>query len=242
MLRLLKQVSTLLLLVWAVSSWPALAMFNDDPWLTKVAPEFEIFQSDGESVLEWDVDAWTGRDLTKFWMKTAGEYADSEIEHAMVELVFSRAVSTYWDQQFGIRQDITADDDENERKWLSFGYIGSAAYFIDVDARLFVGEDSSTQLLVELEREFMLTQEWVFTSELDVVANGRSNLDYGEGSGLAEMELALTLGYERDGNRHLKPFAGVSTKREFGATRSISRSRGAETSDTKFIVGVEFWF
>ena len=220
----------------------AQAMFNDDPWLTKVAPELEIFEEDGETALEWDVDIWSGRDLNKFWLKSEGEQVGSELEHANIELVFSQAVSAYWDRQFGVRQDFTSDDDISERSWLSFGFMGTAVYFVDVDARLFVGEESSTQLFVELEREFMLTQEWVLVTELDLIANGRSNPAFGEGSGLAELEFALKLGYEHEGNRQFKPFAGLVAEREFGATRSMTRAAGGETSDTKFVLGLEFWF
>lgn len=68
------------------------SMFKDDPWQTKVMSEFELLQEDGENIVEWDIDAWTGRDLSKFWVKSAGEYSDSEFENANIELVYSQAV------------------------------------------------------------------------------------------------------------------------------------------------------
>ena len=73
------------------------AMFNDDPWLRKVAGEFEYLNEDNDQVLEWDIDVWSGRDLSKFWLKSSGEYSDSEFEGANLEFVYSRAVSPYWD-------------------------------------------------------------------------------------------------------------------------------------------------
>lgn len=220
----------------------ALAMFPDDPWLSKVMSEFELVQEDGEQVLEWDIDAWYGKDLHKFWLKSSGAYADSELENANVELVYSHAVSAFWDQQFGVRHDFKPSPQGDTRTWLSFGYIGTAPYFVEVDARLFVGENSSTQLLIELEKELMLTQEWVLTPEIDLVANGKTQAEYGEGSGLSEIEFSLRLGYEHEGNRKLQPFVGVTATQLFGETRRIAKRGGSGNADIHLMVGLHSWF
>lgn len=218
------------------------AMFNDDPWLTKVMSEFEYLQDDGESVIEWDIDVWSGRDLSKFWLKSSGEYTDSQFEDANIEFVYSHAVSAYWDQQFGVRHDFESDSDQDTRNWLSYGFIGTAPYFVEVDARIFVGEESSSQLLIELEREMMITQEWVLTPELDIIANGRSNEQFGEGSGLAQVEFSLRLGHERNGNRKVQPFVGLTATQTFGATRRISKAAGNQSGDVKAMIGIHSWF
>ena len=220
-------------------SW---AGMGDDPWLTKVMSEFEYLQEDSEPVLEWDVDAWYGRDLSKFWIKSSGEYADSAVESANIEFVYSSAVSTYWDQQLGVRHDFKPKRDGDTRNWVSFGYIGTAPYFVAVDARVFVGENSSSQLLIELEREMMLTQKWVLTPELDIVANGRTNQQYQEGSGLAEAEFSLRLGYERDGNRKFQPFIGVTARQTFGQTKDFAKARGQDSGSLEAMIGIHSWF
>jgi len=220
----------------------AYSMFSDDPWLTKVMSDFKYLEEHGEGVLEWDIDAWSGQDLSKYWIKTSGEYANSEIEHGNVELVYSRAVSAYWDQQFGIRRDLASHSGADKRNWLSFGYIGTAPYFIEVDARIFVGEESSSQLLIELEREFMITQEWVLTPELEIIANGSTNEAYEEGSGLSEIEFSLMLGYEHNGNRKFQPFFGYTAKRKFGATKRLAQAEGESTSKSEFMIGLHSWF
>ena len=217
-------------------------MFNDDPWLAKVMSEFEMLEEEGERVVEWDIDAWYGRDLSKYWIKSSGEYHGSELENANIELVYSRASSAYWDQQFGIRHDIKTDQlrqsGVDARNWLSFGYIGSAPYFVDVDARVFVGEQSSSQLLIELERELMITQQWVLTPELDIIANGRTNRQFAEGSGLAEIEFSLRLGYEARGNRQFQPFIGLTVDRKFGTTRQFAIQNGESSSDIRAMIGI----
>lgn len=218
------------------------AAMGDDPLLSKVMSEFEYLPSESNGALEWDIDAWIGRDLYKIWLKTSGEYSDSEVEAANIELVYSGAVYINWDQQFGVRHDIKPDDNGASRDWLSFGYIGTAPYFVEVDARVFVGEESSTQLLIELEKEIMLTQEWVLTPELDIVANGRTNEKYEEGSGLASIEFSLRLGYEKDGNRKFQPFVGLSLKQDFAGTRRLAKKAGNTNNDIEAVFGIHGWF
>lgn len=226
----------------AVTSSGVQAAMGDDPLLTKVMSEFEYLPNEADGALEWDIDAWVGRDLYKVWLKTSGEYADSEVEEANIELVYSRAVYTNWDQQFGIRRDLKPDSNDNARDWLSFGYIGTAPYFFAVDARVFVGEESSTQLLIEIEREIMLTQEWVLTPELDIIANGRTNEEFGEGSGLSEIEFGLRLGYERNGNRKFQPFVGIVAGQTFGGTRRFERAEGNNSGSLEAMIGIHSWF
>lgn len=231
----------IVLMVVLISSH-AQAMFNDDPWLTKVMSEIEYLQEDGENVIEWDIDIWYGKDLSKFWIKSSGEYAESEIENANIELVYSRAISAYWDRQFGVRHDFKPDPGGDTRNWLSYGYIGTAPYFIEVDARIFIGEESSSKLLIELERELMITQEWVLTPELDIVLNGRTNERFAEGSGLSEIEFSLRLGYERNGNRKFQPFIGFAVNQAFGATKHLLKTEGDSSGDIEAIIGIHSWF
>ncbi len=218
------------------------AMFNDDPWLNKVVSEFEYLNTEGQGTFEWDIDAWYGRDIHKFWLKSSGEYAGSSLENANIELVYSKASTAYWDQQFGFRQDFKSNAVNHTRHWISYGFIGTAPYFVDVDARVFIGEESSSQLLIELERELMLTQKWVLTPELDIIANGRSNERFGEGSGLAEIEFSVRLGYENRGSSKLQPFVGITATQLFGATKRLARTQAENSSEVSIMLGLHSWF
>jgi copper resistance protein B len=96
--------------------------------------------------------------------------------------------------------------------------------------------------LIELERELMLTQQWVLTPELDIIANGRSNERYDEGSGLAEIEFSLRLGYEHKGNRKFQPFLGLTARQSFGATRRMIKNKGESSGDVEAMIGIHSWF
>ena len=241
-MKTLQVASKLALFISLSFSTPAWSAAIDDPWLTKTATEFAYLSYNGDSVLEWDVDFWAGRDLSKYWIKSSGEAVGSEVEDANIEFVYSRAVYTTWDQQFGIRRDFKPDPTGDARSWLSYGYIGTAPYFVAVDARVFVGEESSTQLLIELEKEIMLTQEWVLTPELDITANGRTNEKFAEGSGLSQIEFSLRLGYERNGNRKFQPFLGFSARQSFGRTKEIEKNNGRDSGSFQAILGINSWF
>jgi copper resistance protein B len=222
-------------------------MKGDDPLLSKMMGEIAIVNGDDEQELEWDIDTWMGRDLHKYWIKTSGAYSfnadngeKSDIETANLELVFSHAVSAYWDQQFGIRHDLEDAEGNSSRNWLSFGYIGTTPYFIELDTRVFIGEESSKQLLIEAEREFLLTQQWVLTSGLDLTINGHSNIQRKEGSGFSSMNNELKVGYER--TRKYQPFVGITYKQMFGETRKLVKQAGSNNNEFEMMIGIEAWF
>ena len=237
-------VASALLLSVSMSSTSSAMGKSDDPWLTKVTGELEFLREDGADVVEWEIDSWLGQDLRKFWIKTEGEYErsddESEVESAQFDFVYSQAISTYWDVQYGLRQDIRPKIDGNTRTWLVFGYRGLAQGFWDVDANLYVGEESSVQLDLEFEKELMLTQKWVLIPELDATFNGDTNERYGEGSGLSVIEASLRIGYEP--NRKFQTFIGLSGTQTFGATKSIRKSEGDKSGSLNLIAGIEFWF
>ena len=233
--------SSAIALMLMVMSSTAAAMFPDDPLLTKVMSEFKLKDAEEGTELEWEIDAWMGRDLSKFWLKSEGETAFSK-DKGNIELGYRHAVSAYWDQQWGIRRDLKSDSELADRTWVSFGFTGTAPYFIDVDARLFLGESSSTQLVIELEKEMMITQEWVLTLEADVIANGRTNVLYEEGSGLAEVEFGVKLGYERNGNRKFQPFFGLTSTNKLGKTRDLVRESDEKPHNLSAILGLHSWF
>ncbi|MGH1427854.1 MAG: copper resistance protein B [Arenicella sp.] len=217
---------------------------TDDPILSKTMGEIELLKEGDADVAEWEIDTWIGRDLQKFWIKTEGEYAreddESEIESAEIEFLYGKAVRANWDVQFGLRTDLEPDEPDG-RNWLVFGFKGLAPGFWDVDANFYIGEESSSQLNIEIEREFMLTQRWVLTPEFELTANGRSNPEYGEGSGLESAELSIRLGYETR-SRRLQPFVAIEGVQYFGATKNLRQQENEDTSNVSLVLGLHFWF
>lgn len=221
------------------------AMGEDDPLLTMVrVHELQYLQENSNDIVEWDADGWVGHDVSKLWFKTQGEYVnsneDSGIEKADIELLYSRAFAPNWDWQAGVRQDFVPEVDGRDRSWVSFGLMGTAYNFWELDTSLFVGEESSVQLVFQYEREYMITQKWVLTPDIEVVFNGDNNQRYSEGAGLSEAELSLRLGYEV--TRNFQPYVGISAVQSFGNTRDFIKDEGEDSGNVSATIGVHFWF
>ena len=100
---------------------------------------FEYHADGDDSAAVWEAQGWRGNDLNKLWIKTEGEYAteEREFEEAEVQLLYSRAVSSFWDVQAGIRHDIRP---EPARTYAVVGMQGLAPYWFELDGALFLSE------------------------------------------------------------------------------------------------------
>jgi uncharacterized protein involved in copper resistance len=84
---------------------------EDDPVLTKVLlDQFEAREADQEDPWVLEGQGWIGQDLKKIWFKTEVERAEGETEEAELQVLYSKAVSTFWDFQVGIRHGQNDED------------------------------------------------------------------------------------------------------------------------------------
>ena len=178
-----------------------------------------------------------GKDLNKLWIKTDGEYVDGRIEETEIQALYSRAIAPFWDLQAGWRRDIRPTPD---RDWFAFGIKGLAPYYFDVDAALFVGENSRTAARLQVEYEFMLTQRLILVPEVEMNFYGKDDPAVGIGSGLADTEVGLRLRYEI--RREFAPYVGVNWSHLYGQTADYAREEGEDTDDFRFVAGIRFWF
>ena len=116
------KVASLIIASLPVSSFAAGT--SDDPLLTYFkADQFELRDTNGGSVFVWEFDAWLGKDLNKFWIKSEGERIKGETESSEIDLLYSIGVSSYWDFQLGLRHEFKPDSSENS---LGVGFLGTA--------------------------------------------------------------------------------------------------------------------
>jgi len=215
----------------------AYAAMEDDPLLFLLqADKLEVRDTDEGTVTGWEGHFWLGRDLNKLWIKTEGERSSEGTEGAEVQLLYSRAVDPNWDLQFGFRHDAKP---EPRRDWFAIGFSGVAPYFIEIDTALFIEEDEQVNLRLEAEYEFMLTQKWVLSPEVEV--NWLGNDDESRiGSGLSDFEAGIRLRYEI--SREFAPYIGLNYERLLGDTEDIAEAEGEDTSSTQLVAGLRFWF
>ncbi len=215
------------------------AAMEDDPFLTKIMiDKLEISEKDdaGNRTLRWETDAWIGKDLNKFWLKSSGERIDGQQETSTSAL-YSRAIDPYWDIQAGWLHE---RNPEEKRDYFELGLKGVAPYYFETDASIAVGKNGHSKLSFSTEYELMLTQKLVLSPEIEFSAYGKSDQKMGVGSGLSSAEAGLRLRYEI--RREFAPYIGINFSKKFGQTADFADAEGEQSSETQIVAGIRAWF
>lgn len=210
---------------------------NDDPLLTKVMLDQFEKGVDPQDPTQFSAQAWLGYDLNKLWLKTEGEYSNSDKQDLEIQALYSKPIAPYWDVQFGIKTDIKPTPNRN---WAVIGVQGLAPYFFDIDAALFIGEQGRTAMRLSAEYELLITQKLILTPEVEVNLFGKDDAELGIGSGLSDVSAGLRLRYEIV--REFAPYIGVDWRQKLGNTADYARSEGEDTQETQFVIGFSAWF
>lgn len=198
---------------------------------------FEAVRSNGENSLAYDAIAWFGRDYNRLVIKAEGEVANSKVQEARTEALWSRAFATFWDTQIGLRYDSGVGPD---RKWLALGVQGLAPYWFEVDAAAYLGENGRTALRLGAEYEALITQRLILQPRIEANIYGKSDPGREIGKGLSDVTAGLRLRYEY--SRQFAPYIGVEWSGLFGDTADLARAAGERTRNTRYVAGVRFWF
>jgi len=227
------------LMMGAVSNLALAGGVEDDPVLTKLIVDKLEYRNgeDSDHMLLIDADAWIGRDLHKLWLKTEVERVEAATEEAEVQLLYSRAISPFWDAQIGWRHDARP---RPNRDWLALGVKGTAPYLIEMDAALFYGESGQLAARLDAEYEYMITQRLVLIPEIEMNFHSKNDEATGTGSGLSNIALGIRLGYEI--KREFAPYLGINWAKKFGDTADFAEEEGESSDDVQFVAGVRFWF
>jgi len=234
---ILRSKQMLLLVTCLIVAGGVQADTGDDPLLGMVMLNQFEWRSGDDDRFAWDGDAWLGKDLNKLWLKTEGEYADNRAEEIELQLLYSRAVATYWDFQVGWRGDFRPDPGRN---WLAVGFNGLAPYFFEIDAAVFLGGSGRTAARLEFDYDILFTQRLILQPEIEINAFGKDDPAVGIGSGLADIQAGLRLRYEI--RREFAPYIGINWWSKLGDTRDIAADAEQATDDLEILAGVRIWF
>ncbi len=186
----------------------------------------------------YDGQGWVGTDLNKLWVKseglvnTQGRFGDGQHE-----LLYDRAVSTYFDLQGGIRLDL---DNGVTRTWGAFGIQGLSLYFFDVEATGYVSDRGRTAARLKASYDLLITNRLILQPEAELNFYSKADPGRGVGSGLSDIDAGLRLRYEF--SRKLAPYVGVSYTGYFGQAQRFARFDGERVQDVRFTFGVRSWF
>lgn len=235
------------LIALALASPNGMAMSAEPLRFSQVmVDQLEVRDTDEGRVLGWEASAWYGGDLNKVYFATEGERLmapahgdeDPATEGAETRLAWNHAFAPYWDWQLGVRRDWQPDDPN--RDWASLGVQGVAPYQFEVDANLFIGEDGLTNLRLEAEYEFLLTQKLVLVPSVEANLYGKEDNELGIGDGLTDIEAGLRLRYEI--RREIAPYIGINWEKQYGDTADKTRAAGGKTEEGALVAGIRVWF
>jgi copper resistance protein B len=192
---------------------------------------------DGQQ-FRYDGQGWIGTDIDKIWIKSEGLVdTRGQFGGADHELLYDRAISTYFDLQGGVRMDL---DNGPTRTWAALGVQGLSLYFFDVEATGYVSDRGRTAARLKGSYDILLTNRLVLQPEAELNIYGKADPARTVGAGFSDIDAGLRLRYEL--SRKFAPYIGVTYAGYFGQAQSFARTNGERVQDIRFAFGIRSWF
>jgi len=184
-----------------------------------------------DSLFIWDISAYIGKDIAKLYFYSEGSKSSKETQ-VQNELLYSRAITPFWDLQGGIEHDKVGSE---SKVWGVIALQGLAPYFIDTRLSVKICEES-VGINFDFEYEALITQKLILTPQFEMEVYSNNVPEIGIGSGLSSLDFGLRLRYEFI--REFAPYIGVRYSNSFGETKKVYG--GKESLD--FVIGVRIWY
>lgn len=214
-----------------------MSMPDSQPLATLRVDQLEAFNGNAGSGQRWELQGSYGTDDNKLWLRSEGARTDGRLDDGDVELLWSHAVTPFWDTQLGVRHDMGYGP---TRDWVALGVQGLAPYWFELEATVYAGSQGRRAMRVRADYELLFTQRLILQPALEVNAYGKADSARHLGSGLSDASLGLRLRYEF--TRQFAPYAGVQWMRRLGGTAKDARADGEGAFDTQWVAGLRWWF
>ncbi len=207
-------------------------------FLFLMADRFEYRTAD-DGALAWELQGYYGGDHEKIWFESEAEFdfGEDSSEEGDVSVRYSRAISTFFDFQAGIKQDFNTGP---KRTYATVGIMGLAPYWFEIDSHFEVSNKGDIALNFEVEYELLLTQRLILQPVAEISIQLQDVPELEIGSGLSDLEAGLRLRYEF--RREIAPYIGINWHKTFGRTADFHRFEGESTSATSFVAGIRMWY
>lgn len=184
----------------------------------------------------WDLDGWIGGDDNKLWLKSEGDNAAGSMERVENWALYSRAISTFWDAQVGLRRDVQPEAES----YAVFGFTGLAPYFFETEAHLFASEHGKVSARLREENDFLFTQKLILQPYLELNWFAQDVPEQQKAAGVSSGELGLRLRYEI--TREFAPYLDLRYEKAYGDTASLMARAGERTEDVSMTAGLQWLF
>src|SRR5204863_5800527 len=170
-------------------------------------------------------------------IKSEGTLQGGVLDDGQHQFLYSRAITTYFDLQGGLRSDI---DSRPTRNWAAFGIQGLAPYFFDLEVTGFVSGEGHLAAKLEASYDVLLTQRLILQPQLELNLYSKADPVRLVGAGVSDIDTGLRLRYEF--SRKFAPYIGFVYQGKFGQTANFARQAAESSSDVRFVLGVRLWF
>jgi copper resistance protein B len=211
---------------------------HDNPFIVMgMMDRLEWRSGEGQDAYLFDGFAFAGGDYNRLWIELEGEGKfDGSLEAAELQVLYSRAITSYWNLQLGVRHDFKP---EPELSYAVLALTGLNFYWSGIEADLYVSEDGDVSSTMEIEYGELLTQRLILQPRFEVNLQAQDVPELGLGSGVTSFETGLRLRYEIA--REFAPYIGVSWSQTVGETEDLlPPEEDAEVFSV--VAGLRFWF
>ena len=186
-----------------------------------LADQLEV-SDEGEK--SWDISFFAGYDKNKIYIYSEG--IDSESQN---EIVYSRAITPFWDIQIGAE----IDKDEKKKTFAELTLSGLSPYWIETRTKLLFGDGFGVDF--DFEYETLFTQKLILNSRIESRIFSKDLPEIGVYKGLNSIELGFRLRYEI--RREFAPYIGFEYARNFGGLKDETGK-----DENRLVAGLRFWF
>ena len=203
------------------------AEMGDQIYAHALLDQFEGRFGAGGPSFRWDGQGWIGGDYDKLWVKSEGlVQSGGKVSDGDHELLYDRAISTYFDLQAGLRSDI---DSFTTRNWAAFGVHGLAPLFFEVAATGYVSDSGHLAAKLQASYDLLLTQRLILQPEIELNLYSKADPGRRIERGVSDIDAGLRLRYEL--TRKIAPYLGATYSEQSG-----------QTADFRLTAGIRAWF
>ena len=182
--------------------------------------------------LSWDIDARVGTDEHRLVLKSEGLALKGRQKEAEIQLLYSRPLSEFFDIQAGVRHVFVPTN----RNYFALGVQGTAPYFFDTDATLFVSDKGQVSARLEAALDLAWTPTVYTRPSVELNAYGSDDRAAETYAGIGSLKFTIQTRYEI--TRQIAPYVEIGWERKLGQTARQAR-RGGERADYAYaVIGV----
>ena len=201
-----------------------------------ITDRLEYQSNDGEAKYVWDVFGYAGGDYNRLWFESEGEgLFDGDTDAADFQLLYSRAVTPYWNLQAGWRRTFEPE----ELDYFVLSAVGLNVYWTGVELDLFFSEDGDVSGVFEFEYDELFTQRLKLQPRLELGFQFQDIEERDIGAGITDYEVGFRLRYEIV--REFAPYVGLSWAQPVFETADLLPD-GEDDGVLSGVLGVRMWY